>query len=319
MRVFIVGGTGFLGYHCVRSCLARGWQVTVLGLPPVPRRLFPRGVKVLARNLDHTPDATLRRLLHGHDAVVFAAGMDERSTPAKPAWPKLRKANVEDLSRVLTLARDAGATRAVVLGSYFTCLDRERPELRLAERHLYIRSRVEQAGAATAIPGLDGMIVELPYVFGALPLPGWEPLWAPLVRYIRLSQVVCYTAGGSACISASVAGEAVAAAIEHGKAGAHYPIGQENLSWPQLLTRLARADGKTIRVVTVPTPFTRIGFGAVGLLHRLQGKEGGLDLPQFTAVQTAEAWIDPARSRQALGYALDDLDLAFRETVAAVR
>lgn len=88
---------------------------------------------------------------------------------------------------------------------------------------------------------------------------------------------------------------------------------------PQLLTRLARADGKTIRVVTVPTPFTRIGFGAVGLLHRLQGKEGGLDLPQFTAVQTAEAWIDPARSRQALGYALDDLDLAFRETVAAVR
>lgn len=319
MRIFVVGGTGFLGYHVVQSCLARGWQVTALGLPGTPPGLFARGVKVVLRDLDRTPDAALRRLLRGHDAVVFAAGMDERTTPARPAYPKLHKANVEDLARVLGLARDAGATRAVVIGSYFAYLDREWPALRLAARHPYIRSRIEQARAATTIPGLDGMVVELPYVFGALPVSGWEPLWTPLVRYIRLGPVVCYTAGGSACISAGVAGEAVAAAIERGKAGQRYPIGQENLSWVQLLTRLARADGRRIRVVTVPTPFARLGFGAVQFAQRLQGKEGGLDLPRFTAVQTAQADIDPARSRRALGYALDDLDRAFRETVAAVR
>ena len=319
MRVFVVGGTGFIGYHVVQSCLRRGWEVTALGLPPASPALFAPGVNVLLRDLGRTPDAALHRLLRGHDAVVFAAGMDDRSTPARPAYPKLHKANVEDLTRVLRLARDAGATRAVVIGSYFTWLDREWPALRLAERHPYIRSRVEQARAATAIPGLDGMVIELPYVFGALPAPGWEPLWTPLVRYIRLSPVVCYTAGGSACISSGVAGEAVAAAIERGQAGERYPIGQENLSWAQLITRLARADGRTVRVVTVPTPFARLGLGAVQFAHRLQGKEGGLDLPRFTAVQTAQADIDPARSRSALGYALDDLDLAFRETVAAVR
>ncbi|MBK6277412.1 MAG: NAD(P)H-binding protein [Gammaproteobacteria bacterium] len=318
MRVFVVGGTGFLGYHVVQSCLSRGWQVTALGLPPAPPRLG-RGVKLLLQDFGRTPDAELRRLLRGHDAVVFAAGMDERSTPARPAYPRLRKANVEDLARVLHLARDAGATRAVVLGSYFSYLDRVWPALRLAEHHPYIRSRIEQARAAGAIPGLDGMVVELPYVFGALPLPGWEPLWTPLVRYIRLSPLVYYTAGGSACISVGVAGEAVAAAIERGTAGERYPIGQENLSWAQLLARLARADRRTIRVLTVPTPFVRFGFGAVQFAHRLQGKEGGLDLPLFTAVQTAQAHIDPARSRQALGYALDDLDQAFRDTVAAVR
>lgn len=318
MRVFVVGGTGFLGYHVVQSCLARGWRVTALGLPPAPA-LRARGLEVKLQDFESTPDAVLRRLLRGHDAVVFAAGMDERTTPARPAYPRLHKANVENLARVLRLARDAGATRAVVLGSYFSYLDRVWPALRLAERHPYIRSRIEQARVASAIPGLDGMVVELPYVFGALPVPGWEPLWTPLVRYIRLSPVACYTAGGSACISAGVAGEAVAAAIERGTAGGRYPIGQENLSWAQLLGRLARADGRRIRVVTVPTPFVRLGFGAVQLAHRLQGKEGGLDLPQFTAVQTAQAHIDPARSRQALGYALDDLDRAFRDTVAAVR
>lgn len=318
MRVFVVGGTGFLGYHVVQSCLARGWRVTALGLPPAPP-LRARGLEVKLQDFENTPDAVLRRSLRGHDAVVFAAGMDERTTPARPAYPRLHKANVENLARVLRLARDAGATRAVVLGSYFSYLDRVWPALRLAEHHPYIRSRIEQARVASAIPGLDGMVVELPYVFGALPVPGWEPLWTPLVRYIRLSPVAYYTAGGSACISAGVAGEAVAAAIERGTAGGRYPIGQENLSWAQLLGRLARADGRRIRVVTVPTPFVRLGFGAVQLAHRLQGKEGGLDLPQFTAVQTAQAHIDPARSRQALGYALDDLDRAFRDTVAAVR
>nr|MBP7911843.1 NAD(P)H-binding protein [Pseudomonadales bacterium] len=100
MRVFVVGGTGFLGYHVVQSCLSRGWQVTALGLPPAPPRLG-RGVKLLLQDFGRTPDAELRRLLRGHDAVVFAAGMDERSTPARPAYPRLRKANVEDLARVL--------------------------------------------------------------------------------------------------------------------------------------------------------------------------------------------------------------------------
>ena len=85
MRIFVVGGTGFLGYHVVQSCLARGWQVTALGLPGTPPGLFARGVKVVLRDLERTPDAALRRLLRGHDAVVFAAGMDERTTPARPA------------------------------------------------------------------------------------------------------------------------------------------------------------------------------------------------------------------------------------------
>ena len=35
-RVFIVGGTGFLGYHAARELLAKGVSVTALGLPPAP-------------------------------------------------------------------------------------------------------------------------------------------------------------------------------------------------------------------------------------------------------------------------------------------
>ena len=27
-KILIVGGTGFLGYHLAKKCLAKGWQVT---------------------------------------------------------------------------------------------------------------------------------------------------------------------------------------------------------------------------------------------------------------------------------------------------
>lgn len=319
MRVFVVGGTGFLGWHTVRSCLARGWKATVLGLPPgPPKGLFARGVRVLSGNLDDLSDARLRSMLRGHDALVFAAGMDERSTPPRPVYPKLRKANVDDLQRVLTLARDAGATRGVVVGSYFAHFARHWSELQLGSHHPYIRSRLEQERVARSVPGMAGMVVQLPYVFGALPVEGWQPLWAPLVRYLRQSGRLYYPDGGSACISATVAGEAIAAAIERGKAGRRYPIGQENLDWSELLMRLALANGRQVRVHTLPARLTRFGFQAGHWWNRLQGKESGLDLPRFAELQMERLFIDPVPSQRALGYALDDLDEALRATVAAV-
>lgn len=315
-RVFIVGGTGFLGYHAAQEFLARGWGVTALGLPPAPPvDLYGGTVKVLLQNLDLISDAELVTLLRGHEALVFAAGLDDRYTPAKPAYPKFYQANVAALERLLKQAKEAGIRRAVVLGSYFAYFNRLWPELKLAERHPYIGSRVEQEKVAASIPGLEGMVLELPYIFGTMPVPGWKPLWAPLVKYLRSSKTIFYPAGGSACISATVVGRAIVAAIECGEAGKRYPIGQENLTWRQMLTRLAQADRRQVRVVTVPTWAVVAGMLAVALSHQFQGKESGLNLRYFAALQTAETFIDPEVSRQALGYELDALDDSFRKTV----
>ncbi len=320
MNIFIAGGTGFLGYHAIQECLVRGWQVTALGLPPAPpATLYPAGVRVVIQNLEETSDAGLRVLLRGHDALVFAAGLDDRFTPKKPAYPKFYKANVESLTRLLTLAKDAGVGRAVVLGSYFAHFNRLWPEFKLAERHPYIRSRVEQELATASILGLDGMVLELPYIFGTLPIPGWKPLWTPLVRYLRSGRTVYYMTGGTACISARVVGRAIAAAIENGEAGGCYPIGQENLTWSQMLTRLARADGRKIRVVTLPSRMVKVGLAGLWLAHEVEGKESGLNPLHFGALQTSETYLDPETSLRALGYKLDDLDEAFGETVAACR
>jgi dihydroflavonol-4-reductase len=317
-RVLIVGGTGFLGYHAAQEFLAKGWEVTVMGLPPAPPAgLFPDTVGMVLQKVDLMPEAELAALLQGHDALVFAAGLDDRHILTKPAYAKFYQANVAEVQRLLTLAKEAGVKRAVVLGSYFAYFHRLWPELKLGDRHPYIRSRLEQEKMATSIPGLDGMVLELPYIFGTMPIPGWKPIWAPLVQYLRSSGIIFYMAGGTACISARVVGRAIVGAIEQGEAGKCYPIGQENLTWPEMLTRLAQADGRQIRVVTLPTWLIGAAMQGVLLSHLIQGKEGGLDLRYFAALQTAKTFIDPETSRQALGYELDSLDEAFRKTVAA--
>lgn len=317
-RVFVVGGTGFLGYHAIQEFLAKGWEVTSLGLPPAPPAdLFPPTVKVILQNVEQASDDDLLALLRGHDALVFAAGMDDRAILKKPAYPKFFRANVKTPARLFRLAVQAGVKHAVVLGSYFAHFDHVWSVWKLAERHPYIRSRVEQEEALTSIPGLKTCVLELPYIFGAMPILGWKPLWTPLIKYIRSTKTLFYPKGGTACISAQTVGRAVVAAVERGQAGQRYPIGQENLSWAEMLTRLAAAEGRHIRVITLPTWITRIGMFAVWLSHKLQGKESGLDLRHFAPLQAANTFLDPLKSRTALGYELGNLDEAFRATLKA--
>ena len=67
MHIFIVGGTGFIGYHTVFECLRRGHAVTVLALPPLPADdLLPPHVAIQFGNLNALPDADVRALLRGH-------------------------------------------------------------------------------------------------------------------------------------------------------------------------------------------------------------------------------------------------------------
>jgi dihydroflavonol-4-reductase len=316
-NAIVVGGTGFLGFHAITALLDRGWNVTALALPPAPpENLFPHHVKLILHNFEQVDDGELVALLRGQQALVFAAGLDDRYTPARPAYPIFHHANVDAPKRLFNLAKQAGIRRAVVLGSYFAYFDRLWPEMRLSERHAYIRSRVEQEAVLTSIPGIETCILELPYIFGALPIPGWRPLWQPLVRYARSLPLILYMHGGSACIAAQTAGRAIAAAVEYGKAGERYPIGQENFTWKELLARLA-GPARNKRVIALPTWMIQIGLWGLWLFHYVRGRESGLDPRTFAPLQTARAFIDPLPAQLALNYKPGDLDEAIRATLGS--
>jgi uncharacterized protein (TIGR01777 family) len=72
MRVFITGGTGFVGRHLTRAMLARGHAVTVLSRSPKRKPDMPDGVEVVEG--DPTEPGPWQRIVSDHDAVVNLAG-----------------------------------------------------------------------------------------------------------------------------------------------------------------------------------------------------------------------------------------------------
>jgi nucleoside-diphosphate-sugar epimerase len=258
-------------------------------------------------------------LLAGHEAIVFAAGADDRVTPRRPAWSFFRGANVLAAQRFFTLARTAGIRCGVLLSSYFAHFARTRPELELARHHPYIRSRLEQEQACldAALPDLELTILELPYIFGTM--PGRVPLWRPLIRYVKATPVLFYPRGGTNIVSVEHVAEAIVGTVEQGKAGERYLVGDENPTWQEFLTRLGDVLGKRKQVVTLPNWLIRPALASVKLLQWLQGKEGGLDPIHLLELQTINTFFDPEPSRRALDFGSGGLDQALAETVEACR
>ncbi|MGC0314597.1 NAD-dependent epimerase/dehydratase family protein [Kitasatospora acidiphila] len=304
MRVLVIGGTGFLGHHVVAELASRGHAVSVLSRTPSP------DPGRLTGDVDRLTEDEWAELLDGHQGVVFATGADDRSTPRRPAAAHFHAHNVAPVRRLLAAARRVGVERAVLHGSYFTAFHRRRPELRLAARHPYIRSRVAQAAQARAAAGpeLPVAVLEIPFVFGAT--PGRRPLVAPLVPWLRSRAPLAAPPGGTAVTTVGTVARATADALESGS-GADLPIADDNLTWRQLLVELAAAAGRPTPPAVLRLPPAALGAAlrAVGVVHQLTGREGGLAPQHLAALLTRELFLEPTGD--------GDLAAALRETVRA--
>lgn len=300
--------------------LRRGHEVSTASIPDVELGdWFPSRVGVVHANLFKAPPADLVELVGGHDALVYAIGPDDRVTPPAPAYEFFHHRLVDCCGRVLDAAREAGVRKAVVLNSYFAYFDREWPELRLAERHPYVRCRVEQARRAIEAGWgrMDVCVLELPYIFGAM--PGRMPLWRDvLFERVRKMPVVFFPRGGTNAIAVEAVGQAIAGAVERGEHGRRYPVGDENLTWKELLSVVLDAMGLKRRVVTLPTRVATWYGKLLKSREKRHGLESGLDLARFFAdVQSRELFFDPEPTCRALGYERGGVVEAIKRAVAA--
>jgi len=281
MRITVVGASGFLGTEVVAELGRRGHDATAVA------RTARAGVE---KTLDVTTatDGELRAALAGHDGVVFAAGVDDRSVPRTPAYRAFHFGNVVPVQRLLAAARAVGVSRAVVLGSYFGYFAREYPEWDLARRNPYIRSRVAQARVARE-SGLPVAVLEIPFVFGRV--GGRRPGWAePLVRLARSRLPLAAPPGGTAGTSAARVAAATVTALEQASAE-DIPLVGENLTWTDLLTRAAAAAGRPRRVRHLPAASVRTTLRFAGLLGTAVGRQPGLDVAD---TMLRELFLHPA-------------------------
>lgn len=115
MKVFVTGGTGFIGGEVVRQLRARGDDVVCLARSPgKATKLSDLGCAIIAGDLGD--EAAIRSGMEGCDAVVHAAAMYEVGIPAKQ-HPAMYDANVRGTERVLRAALEAKIPKVVYVST----------------------------------------------------------------------------------------------------------------------------------------------------------------------------------------------------------
>ena len=321
MNVFIFGGTGLLGSAAAQIFIDRGHSVKTVALPPLPEGApIPEEMEIEFVNFNELSDEDIEKRFTCIDAFVYAAGVDERVEFPAPVYDAYKKFNIDPVDRCLRIAKKCGVKRCVVLGSYFAWLAKERPDMRLTEKHPYIRSRIDQEEVAFkyADDDMGVAVLELPYIFGTQ--PGRKPVWVILIEQLQRFEkmpATFYPAGGTAMLTVRQVGEAIVGAAEQVKGARAYGISCYNLTWRQFLKIVYRAmDGiEDRKIIDVP----KFMFQSFGLLmrkdYKKRGIESGIDPVGLADIMGMNLFI-PTDDTKELGCTPDDIEAAIFDSIA---
>ena len=117
MKIFLTGGTGFIGQPLTKALLARGWNVIALvRKPDSPKAhaLTRMGAQCVAG--DVTDSESMRFGMTGADIVIHNAGWYEVGIP-NSAQTLMHSVNVQGTDNVLSLALETGISRVVYIST----------------------------------------------------------------------------------------------------------------------------------------------------------------------------------------------------------
>lgn len=317
MKVFMIGGTGLLGAEAATQFIAKGHSVKSMALPPVPQGAdIPKEMEIVFGNYLTMSDEEIKEMMAGCDCFVFAAGVDERVEFPAPVYAAYEKFNINPVKRLIPLAKEVGIKKTVVLGSYFAYFAKKYPDMKLTEKHPYIRSRIDQENAALALAdeNMDVSVLELPYIFGTQ--PGRRPVWTILIEQIQgMKPVTMYPRGGTAMVTVRQVGEVIVGAAERSTGAKAWPVGYYNLTWNEFLDIVHEAMGQPgKKIVNVP----KWTFQAFGLhmrnVYKKKNVEGGIDPVGLADIMCMNTFIDRKWCVE-LGVQEDDIKSAIFDSI----
>ncbi len=254
-RVFVTGGTGFVGANLVRLLLHEGYQVRAL-VRATSRLDNLHGLDVEVVTGD-VADPQVVEMLKGcrflfHVAAHYSLWRSDRQA--------LYDSNVLGTRNILAAARRAGVERtvytssvaAIGVGNAGMAVDErhQSPVERLIGAYKQSKFWAEQEANAAAQAGQDVVIVN-----PASPIGAWDTKPTPtgdiILRFLR-RQMPVYLNTGLNFIHVQDVAWGHLLALKQGKAGDRYILGNQNLSLKALLDILADLTGIAAPSRTVP-------------------------------------------------------------------
>lgn len=324
-RVFVTGGTGFIGLELIKRLVSQGKAVNALyrsdnkvkELPDFPGK---EKVQFFKGTLDDKE--AIKNAMDGCKQVYHIAALARAWSEQEDDFHNI---NVVGTRNILNAAYETGASRVVFTSTGGTLASGEKnnPADENTERltgfyNLYEKTKfiAEKEVKKFAEEGVETVIVNPTRVYG----PGHISISNAATRLIELYMKGKWrlmlgngdSVGNFTFVTDVVEGHLKA--MEYGKSGEQYIIGGENLTLMDYFTKIAEQSGNHYKMVKVPMAAALI-FAKLQKAKADIFKKPPMITPEWVKKYYQNWACSSQKAREELGYQITPADQAIQETI----
>jgi nucleoside-diphosphate-sugar epimerase len=321
VKVFVTGGTGFIGGEVVRQLRGRGDEVVCLvRSPEKATALTALGCEIASGDLGDVE--SMRDGMAGCDGLVHAAAMYEVGIPVKQ-HPAMWEANVAGTEHVLEAAGEAGVAKTVYVSTcgifgntHGEVVDEthENPGKEFTSYYEETKLEAHKIAKRAFEGGLPGVIVQPGGVYG----PGDTSQVADLLKEFFAGKLVLMPFPDLGICLSHV--EDIAAgillALDKGRAGETYVISGPAATMREAIETVAAVSGRKAPKRAMPVPLLKALTPIGPLVGKLFGQPPNLR-ELISSADGVTFWATYEKASRELGYAPRGLEEGLRQTLAA--
>jgi dihydroflavonol-4-reductase len=322
MRVFVTGGTGFIGGHVVRRLRERGDEVVALVRTPEKGvALEAEGCELAAGTL--ADKDVIRTAMEGCDAAIHGAAIYEVGVPDSQ-HRAMYEANVIGTENMLGAALEAGLGRVVYISTVAAFGNTRGQVVDEGYEHpgtsftsYYEETKVEAhrlAKRLIADEGLPCVIVQPGGVYGP---DDHSALGQQMNQFLAgRMPLIAFPETGFNMVHVDDAAAGVLLALDEGGVGEAYVLGGQITTMRELIQTLARVSDKRPPKRALPTGLMK----AMTPLGPLVGKvmNQGPNLRELiSSADNVTFWAKHDKAVAELGYSPRGLEQGLRDTLEA--
>lgn len=322
MKILVTGADGLLGSNLVRELLLRGHEIRAF-VQPGRQQVTLDGLTIekFAGNLLNVEEVT--KSAEGCEAIIHCAA----STAVWPVRSEIiNKVNIDGTKNIIQAVYKNNIQRLIYVGTAnsFGFGSKERPGIegnpyKSATYGLdYMDSKYKAMQVVleeVKKNSLPAVIVNPTFMFGPYDS---TPSSGAMIIALYKGKVPGYTKGGRNYLCAKDAAVAIANALIKGRVGECYILGNENLSYKEVFTKIADTVGVKPPSLAIPSAFAKI-YGHIGsLMGNITGKAPAVSYP-LSRIASDEHYYSPEKARKELGLPQTPVETGIKESFEWLR